>query len=844
MMLYRFLLSALLLTFFATQAMAGYLDDDCYDYMAGSRKIGANDRYISFDSAGIKEACRNKFKTWGERFTLKRDTSGPDTTYTVTRSYCWARNVFRESSCSWPTGPAWGDNYSAIFLPTDVRSPDDGDGRRILRSGGYQIVPKKNPSTGKPIVNRAGEGEVEVIGSGALGDHVCLKRFPPKSDMLPSGKNSRSKNMVCAYLVYALVKNSCTAPVGGWGNALIGCVEEPLYPGPPTYNHVMAAGIAPFTDPDIELEQYISKYNSTFSQPVIKLLNGKPAAENELLLRYKFPGDTTVIDSLPSSGSFKSDKQKKIYRAVVDPNNPGQICACEGAGCDNKVYIGCVSRPTPRDSNLKIVAEYTTGQGNAPAVRPAFVQTTTNGDIIYYDADGSLAQINADGNAFKTDKNGQLTSTPAKLPLKYKKLPLPPEKFAIREYYFNKDAKIYNRDVMTVYGVAFQAIIPQMQSDKVPAFAILDTRSESCNALKLADNQWDETKPSYFIPAGDRDRTYCNCPPANAENCPVPKVVNCNGIEHEEDALRIFCPGVLKTPSQVDKSNMICLQPASSWNFSNYEYDQMCVQIPTDCGVRTEPSISSGISAWPKLTRGATALGSCDMDTGIEQQIAYNFDPPTLIERKNFDCSKVTENCDYIYNNVYKIQFYRALKTLNSVQALANSLNRNLNENDKQIINRSLGDFSSFHTLKANQPIIPKRSCSMLKTLEVDCGLIKGPCMIQNSCGELKRPAYITGYAVWDKIRDLNTEEQNKVNRLPFAEIYIEATGKCPAGYKEDKAGAPVRKCYSKYVNGERVGGRWLEVENPCIKLPPASLTPPAAPNPGTIAPPNPATKP
>ncbi len=822
------LLAIFMLTLLPKPAVASELDNDCYNYMAGSKRFGGvDDKYGTYDSAGVKEACRNKFKTWGERFIFKRDKDSPDTTYTVTRSYCWARNAFRGNACSWPTGPAWGDDYSAIFLPSDIKSPEDGDGRKILRKGGYRIVVKKNSTTGKPIRNKSGEEEIEVVGSGIWGDHVCLKRFLPHSAILSSGNNVKvnlgKRNVICAYLVNALVNNACTAPVGDWDKALIGCIEEPLNAGPPSYNPVIAADIAPYVDPDTSLEQYIGDYKSTFQQPVIKLLNGK-ASDGPLLLRYKFPGDNTVVDTLKASGSFPSDKNRKVYRAVVDLNDPSKICACEGADCDDRLYIGCAPRPTPRDSHLKVVAEYAVGKDKAPAVRPVFVETGADGEIIYYDADKSPAKKNAAGDAFKLDKNGNITGTAAALPLTYKKLPLPHDDFAIREYYLDKDAKIYNRDVMTVYGVTFQAIIPHMISDTVPAFVILDTRSETCNALKIADDQGDETKPNYFIPAGDRDRAYCNCPPGNPQNCPIPKVQGCNGMEHEEDAMRIYCPGALKMPSQVDKSNMICLQPASSWNFSSYEYDKMCVQIPTDCAAEPDPSISYGISAWPKLTQGAVINGSCDMQTGIEPFIRYQWNPPALIERQNFDCSKITGNCDYTYYNLYKIQFYRALKTLNSVQALAHSLNRNLNENDKRIINKSMGDFSSFHTLKADQATEPQRSCNLTKDTGLVTGLIKSPCMIQNSCEELKHPAYITGYATWDKVRDLNGEENNKVNSLPFADIYIKMKGKCPVGYRESKEGSPVRECYSKYVNHEKVGGRWLEVTNPCVKLTPEEL--------------------
>lgn len=824
-------LLAIFLTFIPLLALAGYYEDDCYDEMAGSRRSVMDGRYVTHDDAGVKEVCRNQFKSTNERFILKREVDNQlGTIYKVTRSYCWARNWFRDNSCSWPTGAAWGDTYSGTFLSGDVRGMDDGEGRVVMRRGGYAL---------NVTIDNNDKENIELVGSGLYGDHVCLKRFPPRGDMAHGGKNPFKRNAVCAYLVHLRVSDSCRNPVGGWNNALIGCIEEPLKAPPPTYNTVMAAEIAPFVDPKVTFEDYKAKYNSTFDQPVIKLLNGEVSTGTEakgtpkvgeLVLRYKFPGDTTVKDNLPASGRFPESTNALVYKAMVDLNNPGEVCACEASDCDKRLYIGCVKRPTPRDSNLKVVAEYAQHSADkSPGVKVHFALTDANHEIIYYDGDNQRVVFDGKGDAYKADPNGRPTSNPAKGLVTYKKLPLIPRE-PIREYYVgNQDKKeeerSYARDVITVYGVQFQAIIPRMQLDGTPAFVALDTaqtRTDGCNAIKIADNQDDAQKPPYFVPAGDRDRTYCRC--VKGKPCPVPESKGCGAgmTDNEEDAAKVYCPGRLKEPSQVDKSNTICLQPASSWEFASYRLDKLCTKIPTGCQARPEPSISYGISAWGELKRNTSANSICDAETGIEMLKIYQWNPPTARLRNQFVCEAGDANCDATYAE-YVRQFGTALRTLNSRQALANALNRNLNEDDQEKINSSLGKFGKYHALAIAPLAPPKRTCSLNKETAKDLGLVENPCMIQNSCGEINKPAYITGFATWKKFgdEDLNTMDRDRSKRQMLAEILVEVKGKCPTGYKEDK-GAPSRVCSLKYVNTKLVGGGWLPVKNPCVPAPPS----------------------
>ncbi|MCE2992350.1 MAG: hypothetical protein LW825_05490 [Candidatus Jidaibacter sp.] len=813
---FKLLLQILLLIAIPIITLANYYDDDCFKAMGGFKKTDLkNKRYQSFDKYGVKEACRNAYPSVNERLILSRTSADPvDVKYEVRRSYCTARNVFRDNSCSWGSGDSWGDHYSGTFLPSDVRRLGDKEG----------VITLQGPW------------------SGSSGHRICLKKFYPNEVLPHGGKNRFKRNIVCGYVVYALVGSSCNSPLNSWSDAFIGCVEEPLRSPPPTYNPVITTEIAAYVDPDFEIENYISNYKSTFDQPVIKLLNGM-SKNGELILRYKFPGDTSNIDQLLNKGSFPKDKNKLVYEARVDPNNPSQVCACESNSCDDKIYIGCVARPTPRQSNLKVVAEHVPHPAGGPAVTVNFAITNSQGEIIYYDKDNQRVVLRSDGSAFKADERGNVTNQQANGPLTYKKLPLssPP----IREYYLensqgNAASALYKRDLISIYGVEFQAMIPRMQDDSTPTFITIDTpkitgESSGCYAYRIAEDQGNLDKPQFFLPAGERERSLCECRDSDrgkgVMGCynknPAPTCKGSGSTDHEEDALKVFCPGVLKEPSQVDKSDTICLENISGWNFTDYKFDKMCAKIPADCRPRPEARVSYGMSTWPQTEIQTATQGFCDTEAGLETTITHVFEPASLLPRSTI-CKVEDEACETKYAD-YVQQFATAVSTLNSLQNLAHTFNRNFNDDDINKVNKALGSFQKHHKLVKSPIYAPERSCKLDREHYWWHSLINYPCMMKNRCDAINKPSYINGFATWDEPRDLNADEQNKLGRQSLTEMAIPARGKCAPGYKES-GGAPIRTCNIKFINKKLGGMSWSFVTNPCVPDEKAVKTTPAQP--------------
>jgi hypothetical protein len=790
------------------------LQDDCYQEMDGGNKRQAGQfQYISSDSVGIKEYCKTGFPSSGERFILKRTGTDPfDTLYTVRRSYCWAMNGFDSWSCQWPTGPAWGDDYSASFDVSDIKTPDDSVGKKALRSG-----------------------------SGLNGHYVCLKRYAPGQQMKHGGTNTTKHNLICGYTVFALMGDACQSPWGGWNAAYFGCVEEPLKYGPQTYNVSIPAGLMPYVDPNVELEDtkddrgnlvqgYLSM-GSTFDQPLIKIINGYDNAP--LVLRFRYDDDSRFIDNRPICSAFPNQRNG-VYCAKIADSDPSKVCVCEKNLCNENSFLGCVDRPTPRQSNLAIIAEYIDypGQedaGGAPAVSPAFALTDSNGDVIYYDSKGAAVYFDKDGNAFKRDSSGKPTSDPAEGRLIYNKLPMPKNPIPIRE---NSEQKtqgnkftFYKKDMGKVYGVEFTAIIPQFLSDKKTIFSrALETpytrqTTDGCGALALAKDPNDPNKPRFYVPAGSRDRTFCACPEgADPRSCAVPPETKCyNGrVEYNDpEAAKIYCPGKFVENSDNAGGGKICLQLSSSWGSQGVsllsDKDIMCADIPNKCKAVKEPVQTSGFSVWPQQEVGNKALGSCLTEGGFQERMEYTIDPVAPIERAKFNCSalKTGANCDETYNLVYLPAFKSLTNDLGSMQLAAYSENRNLSKEDIQKLD--FNTVGNLHKLAAAL-LNPARECKA----NTNQGVVENGCMIKNSCDSISSVNQLNGYAYWVKVRDLNESEKKTASTSEYT-FNITMEGTCPAGYKEGDA-KPNRKCLIKYRNGERIFEKWQDPVNPCIK--------------------------
>ena len=798
-------------------------ENDCIEAMSGTNftEITQNSRYTTSDKAGVKDYCHNKFPSWGERILLERKSTDPfNASYKVRRSYCWFRDcIFHSCGCL-----KWGDNYSADFDASDIKSPNDAAGAKILRSS-----------------------------LGLWGAHVCLKRFAPGQDYLQQGKNTSNKNSICGYVVLPLplwgtsAAQACQSPLFNWNYALIGCVEEPLKPGPPTFNTVIPHSITPYVDPKIKLHDYtddkgkiINGYismGSKFDQPLIQISNGSTKG-GTLLLRYKFPGDTYMYDQIPAKGFFESDPNKLVYESIVLKDSPDKVCICLGEDCREGITIGCVDRPTPKDSNLKIVADLASGHANNPAVYPRFAFTDDKNNIIYYDTSNRKVIFNSNGIPFVADSSGYATTTAATGKLNYRYLRELTDSSPISDFYaLQADGKEvgYTKNSYVSYGLEFNAMVASINATtKQPNYIALNVPlpGSSGSFLRIAGDPLSVTDPQYYLPAGSRERLLCNCPKGTDPNrCPLPPETSYNydpnmPIQYNEpDASRLYCPGRVIEPSQVENNNKICLQIASFWkDVVNDKSSNLCVTLPSNCQQQLEPHKSYGMSSWPTVAPGTVVQGNCSAEAGLEQSKFYQWQPPQALSAQDYGCSATDGKCsDYADN--YLPQFAKATATLETLQNLANTLNRNLNDDEINVINNTLNSYSKYHILKFIQKPV-ERSCKIVFGQER--GLVQNPCKFVNSCGDIASPTKSSGYAIWSKIGGLNQVQTKQVNELSQGKVVnfkLSATGKCAAGFKNANNLPPQRSCYIKYArNGvdnstpKRVVEQWDEVENPCVK--------------------------
>ena len=785
--------------------------DDCKDTLSGNNFTSVGDnRYITFDDAGIKGVCKNKFPSWGERMKIERSsTNAFDTTYFVKRNYCWFRDyLFHSGGCT-----SWGDGYSITFSSGDVKSANDASGSKTLRSS-----------------------------IGFWGHHICLKRFVHNEDLLQGGKNTQGRNLICGYVVNPGFGNECQDPMFGesWNSALIGCVEEPLKPSPPTYNVTFPASITPYIDPNIKLHDYtngsqgvVKSYiamGSTFDQPLIQLNNGS-TVEGTLLLRYRFPGDTKKIDDIPQFGYFKSDENQLVYQAIITDDDPSKVCVCAAKDCDAQITIGCVDRPTPKDSNLKIISVIDSDNPANPTIYPRFVEVDGNGKAVYYDSDGHKVQKQSEGVFYKVDSEGNITNQPANGEIQYSGLNVlldPKSPKSIGEYIIKKENSdkltVYEKESLRSYGLEFSAFMPNVDSNGKPVFIPIDTattrqQTDSCGAIKIADDLTSDAKPRFYIPTGSRDRTGCSCPIGVAkEKCTIQPETKCfNGTTqfNEPDAIKLYCPGSIINSSQVKNNNQICLQLDSPWQIMDYDYDEPCITIPTDCEARPEGLIAYGLAAWSKVAPGPSVPSTCNPAAGFEMLKTYSWSPSSPVSASAFGCKATDNDCNNSYKQDYLPKFAMANSILQQLQALANGLNRNLNDDEIDKINKSIGDqFKKYHVLAPPIQQTPKRSCNE----RTKYGLVENPCVFINSCSEITVATESSGYATWKSFKlnsdKLNQTTQPNVDVVEFAESI---SGICAEGYKQNDKSAPYRKCFMKYQNGKKVVEQWQDVINPCI---------------------------
>jgi hypothetical protein len=780
------LLIALIFFFFACNNVFAATDeqDDC-NYFVGPNMVADPDHdsdnwYYKNDSVGRKAVCRDSYPTSNQLLSLKRNGTDPfSTTYRVRLGYCWIRTL--DGGCA---NSDWSTD-GATFESTDVKTSTDDAGKRVLRAAGTVA-------------------------------HVCLKRYAPGDTMLHTEGGSTTSTSthpkVCGYVVDSLVGNACTSPLLSWDSSWFGCVEDSLMPRPVTYNPVIPSEITPIVDTKTKLLDYVDDkgierpgyitLGSKFDQPLIKLINsysGLPA--NTLMLRYKFPGDPDVrqLNDYPTAGQFNNTGN--FYQAVVSTDNPSQVCACmQGSGCDNGVYIGCVDRPTPYQSDLAILAVSPSLMPNpdgslTPTVSPEFALTDSSHQIIYYDASNRPAYLNTTTNeAFlRNPTTLAITSIPATLPLTYKKLGLPSAPMNLREYYVQDVGGVntYAKDVGTVYGVSFDAIIPQLDASGNPTYEYLNTppRVDQCNVVTPPPAGYDtSTTPQYYKPGGTRSRTYCTCPSATV--CPAPGAPGCldpnvcpptpdTCPQSTQDALKTFCPGIF-THGEVSTADKICLRSqTSSWNFVNSSTDKLCDKIKAGC-VSASLSKGSGYMEWPELQGGTTMTGSCDLGLGFESgytvtPVPYDKDyfyayfgcPPAPAGDTAPFPTKAPTTCSEVYSTY--------LSNFNSMlAAFPDQSERNLSNGEVvYYINRYINPVNTAGHLDSGSPYYygtwygaatpPTRSCTL------GIAKVTNTCKKTYGCLAIPQPYQAFGYGTFP---NSNTVSSSTL-----------VTGSCPAGY-------------------------------------------------------------
>ncbi|AIF81025.1 hypothetical protein I862_02310 [endosymbiont of Acanthamoeba sp. UWC8] len=583
--LYIFFLSFSIIFIDISLSFAYSESGSCADWTRGS------------DTMGRREVCKGGFPTTNERMKIARvNTDAFSPVYKIYHQWCWFQ--FFGECVLWDT-----NIRSATFHESD-------------------------------FYNRLSENFGLSSNARQLFCHtVAVYSYAPGAGYQHSGRNDTNRTKICGYYCMSDVGGTCS-PTFNWDYSLIGCVDGPIYPGPPTFNDTIAPGMEPMVDDTIGLEDsldvngnrvqgYIS-LGSKFDQPVIRLneITGAGSIERTLLLRYKFPGDTTNYDNLKTCNQIPGSENKISYCAQVPSDNPSQVCVCQENSCANEVYLGCVPRPTPRQSNYGIVSEYTTTNGTVsgkstqnPALKYYFVKLTNSGEIIYIDADGSAAAYGSDKIAYKLDAAGSLSATPANGTLNYATLALSPtfgnqekDSLPLKEYYENiltasngQTTTILAQDVSAkIYGVQFAAFIPQFNANgtyrKVKIITpAIRASTDGCGAYSVIVGEdgytGSDMYPSYTVPSGKRIRNLCCAGGAGSSNCLVPPITACKnpkGAMPEPDYTAEFsvCPGIYNGAVDVNKPDKMCLVESDSlvgksdWDFINAK-DQVCVDIIT-----------------------------------------------------------------------------------------------------------------------------------------------------------------------------------------------------------------------------------------------------------------------
>lgn len=725
-LLYYFLLPWFLLL---PHLCADSHDLTCKQWLSGEVRFNENlNRYVSSDKMGTKGICRDFAPTWGERIKLERTNEDPfATTYRITRDYCVSRNIFTKWEANQKTGEMYcGQCRTKLFqcVPGGWDPPEYTSWvNPYVATFEYNAVPANGSGMSKPHPFKLGSDTFR---------YGCLEKVVPGDKF--KFDNSVNNSGVAKICGYVFPTETCE-PSLFWpiDVAFVGCVDEPLKPGPLPYNDVLVDEVLPYVDETKDINYYL-KLGSTFDQPVIQVNIGASV----LNLRYRFPGDDRNIDAAtPCISSLYGN-----FCATVSENNPDKVCACYKGNCEKGIFLGCAPRPNLEQSGLKVHVEATTDTdlfGNVfPAAKVRIAYQAVDGDTIYVDNQGADAYKAKD--KYFLIKNGVKTNQEAKPPVKVKVLPLSRSPLIIKEYYklMNSDGDYtLAKGTGTVYGVKFGTIIPEMKGDQ-PQRIKVGTPEEmlsttSCYYFaKLPDNS--NNGSYYYVPAGNRDRTKCtDCPKDRLEICLIKPPRKCQNsdafFQNDEEAVRAYCPGIYEGSKDPSKPDFICAINNTNFNFITQNKD-LCVPLSGRCEAQSIPNMASGYAKFDKdIEVGQKEQGTCDPSLGFENSIEYK---PEYVDTSSIqDQVKAKEMIEL------NDKFEADLKML---QKHFDKMNMNI---PKDAIEALVAKYKDKIPVKAIE-VNPERTCNSGNNV----GTVKGRCKVRRGCNAIGA-SQLSGFATY-----------------------------------------------------------------------------------------------
>ena len=163
----------------------------------------------------------------------------------------------------------------------------------------------------------------------------------------------------------------------------VGCVPEPLLPGPPTFNRVIIGSSSPVVvQPKGDMTSWFSGIGSTFDSPAVQLIRD---TDNQVItLEYDFGKGQ-------SSQTCRSFQGEAVYYCPsINLSHPDQICAYKAGNLngvpqqedipDQADVLGCIDRPgVEQGSNAVFMSGYRTFIANDGSMYQSIVPLVVSG---------------------------------------------------------------------------------------------------------------------------------------------------------------------------------------------------------------------------------------------------------------------------------------------------------------------------------------------------------------------------------------------------------------------------------------------------------------------------------